>query len=106
MLAKITIPVKGEPLGERMSSSNSLSGLATSPSWMAPDYVDEGNEASYPMDDSTVGFALDILDKQRSVLRSRDRQVFSALIHLFAYNLHLIGDLSRVIAYMCRLQPP
>ena len=58
------------------------------------------------MNNSSVGFALDILDKQRSLLRSRDRQVFSALIHLYGYNLHLIGDLSRVIAYMSRLQPP
>jgi hypothetical protein len=106
VLAKITIPVKGECLGERLPSSNSLSGLAHSLSWVAPERVDDGGEASFPMNDSSVGFALDILDKQRSLLRSRDRQVFSALIHLYGYNLHLIGDLSRVIAYMCRLQPP
>jgi hypothetical protein len=104
VLAKITIPVKGEPLVSERPSS--LSGLATSPSWMTPDLVDDDEEASYPMNDSSVGFALGILDKQRSLLRSRDRQVFSALIHLYGYNLHLIGDLSRVIAYMCRLQPP
>ena len=105
-MAKITIPVKGECLGERLPSSNSLTGLARSLSWVAPELVDDGEEASFPMNDSSVGFALDILDKQRSLLRSRDRQVFSALIHLYGYNLHLIGDLSRVIAYMCRLQPP
>ncbi len=73
---------------------------------MAQEFVEDDEEASFPMNNSSVGFALDILDKQRSLLRSRDRQVFSALIRLFGYNLHLIGDLSRVIAYMCRLQPP
>ena len=73
---------------------------------MAQNFALDDEEASYPMNNSSVGFALDILDKQRSLLRSRDRQVFSALIHLYGYNLHLIGDLSRVIAYMSRLQPP
>ncbi len=60
----------------------------------------------YPMNDASVAFALEILDNRRRKLQSRDREVFSALIQLHAYNLHLIGDLSRVIAYMCRLQPP
>ena len=107
VLAKITIPVKGESPIRRSSSSNSLSGLAvSSPSWVSPEFMNDEDNASYPMNDSNVGFALDILDKQRRLLQSRDRGVFSALIQLYGYNLHLIGDLSRVIAYMCQLQPP
>lgn len=109
VLAKITIPVKGETMRKRISS-NSLSGLlASSPSWVVPEFAHDTNNleaATYPMNDSSIGFALDILDKKRSALRSRDREVFSALIQLYSCNLHLIGDLSRVISYMCRLQPP
>ena len=58
------------------------------------------------MTDSSVSFALDILDGDRRRLQSRDREVFAVLIQLHAYNLHLIGDVAKVIAYMCRLQPP
>ena len=105
-MAKITIPVKGESLDRQPSVTGSLSGLAPSASWVSQDFVADDEEASFPMNNTSVGFALDILDKKRSQLRSRDRQVFSALIQLYSYNLHLIGDLSRVIAYMCRLQPP
>lgn len=39
-------------------------------------------------------------------MRSRDREVFSTLIELHSDNHHLMGDLSRVITFMCRLQPP
>mmetsp|Transcript_57459 Transcript_57459/g.66364 ORF Transcript_57459/g.66364 Transcript_57459/m.66364 type:complete len:1069 (+) Transcript_57459:501-3707(+) len=109
VLAVITIPVKGESQNQRISTSNSLSGLNVSPpSWVAPEFIgnDDGEDLSYPMNDNSVRFSLDILDKQRRPLQSRDREVFSALIQLYGYNLHLIGDLSRVIAYMCRLQPP
>jgi len=106
VLAKITIPVKGESIHERIQSK-SLSGLAvSSPSWVAPAFGENNDEPSYPMNDSSIGFALDILDKQRRLSRSRDREVFSALIQLYGCNLHLIGDLSKVISFMCRLQPP
>lgn len=58
------------------------------------------------MTDARVTFALDILDANQRLLKSRDRNVFEVLIQLHAYNLHLIGDVAKVIAYMCRLQPP
>jgi len=106
VLSKITIPVRGETIVESFSASNSLLGHATSPSWATQRFLNDDEEALYPMNDSSVKFALDILDKQRCLFRSRDRQVFSALIHLYGYNFHLIGDLSGVIAHMCRLQPP
>lgn len=58
------------------------------------------------MNDSSVGFALDILEKPKRLLKSRDREVFRSLIQLHAHNLLLIARLSKVIAYMCRMQPP
>ena len=57
------------------------------------------------MTDVSVNFALDILDESRQLMQSRDREVFAVLIQLHAYNLHLIGNVAKVISYMCRLQP-
>jgi Vacuolar protein 14 C-terminal Fig4p binding len=104
VLAKITIPVEGE---SKFRNSTGISPpVSSQPSWVPGDGNDDQDGALYPMNDSSVAFALEILDNRRRKLQSRDRGVFSALIQLHAYNLHLIGDLSRVIAYMCRLQPP
>lgn len=88
-------------------SSHSLSGLvASSPSWTGSEADGNEPDSSFPMNDASLGFALDILDKPRRLLKSRDREVFCVLIQLHAHNLHLISRLSKVIAYMCRLQPP
>jgi len=110
VLAKITVPVPGERMPDSYSrtlSSHSLSGLVpSSPSWMGSDPDSSEADGSFPMNDASVGFALDILDKPRRLLKSRDREVFRVLIQLHAHNLHLIGRLSKVVAYMCRLQPP
>lgn len=106
VLAKITVPVKGEPPARGVKRANSLSGLApSSPSWILPGTSD-GTGSLELMKQDSVEFALEILDAQRRQSQSRDREVFSALIQLYSCNLHLIGDLSRVIAHMCRLQPP
>jgi len=51
-------------------------------------------------------YALDILDVNQRQSKSRDRGVFSALIQLHAHNHQLLADLSRVIQFMCTLQPP
>ena len=106
VLAKITVPVDGEVSYGRQWGSSSLSGMTSS----NPPWVVAGNNVEddipFPMTDNCVAYALDILDTSRRQLKSRDREVFSAIIQLHSYNLHLIGDLSRVIAYMCRLQPP
>lgn len=100
VLAKITVPVNGEkPLVPSVSSA-SLSGLVA----MKPDN-DDDNDLLFPMTNDSVDFALELLDSSRSQLQSRDREVFTALIELHAHNLHLIVDVSKVIAYMCRLQP-
>lgn len=93
VLATITVPVKGEaPYAKNWSSSDN--------------HDSSSQNDDSPMIDASVNFALDILDENRRLLQSRDREVFAVLIQLNAYNLHLIGDVAKVIAYMCRLQPP
>lgn len=96
VLAIITVPVKGEAAYSKIYPSSSSSMLRSS---------DEKGEAASPMTDVSINFALDILEEDRRFLLSRDREVFAVLIQLHAYNLHLIGDVAKVIAYMCRLQP-
>ena len=97
VLAAITVPVKGEaPYSRNYATMSSLN----------RGNDDDTRDEDSPMTDPSVSFALDILDGDRRLLQSRDREVFSVLIQLNAYNLHLIGDVAKVIAYMCRLQPP
>jgi hypothetical protein len=97
VLGKITVPVKGEaPFAKNWTA------LPSSVHNSDNDYRDDDS----PMIDASVNFALDILDEDKRLLQSRDREVFAVLIQLHAYNLHLIGDVAKVIAYMCRLQPP
>ena len=104
VLAKITVPVEGEPHFAR--HGRSLSGIAaSSPPW-ATSAPSEEEEAMLPLNELNIDFALDILPIARRNLKSRNREVFSALIQLHSHNHHLLADLSRVIAYMCNLQPP
>lgn len=92
VLATITVPVKGEaPYSKNWSSTGS---------------ENDSRDDESPMIDASVNFALDIMDEDRRLLQSRDREVFAVLIQLHAYNLYLIGDAAKVISYMCRLQPP
>jgi hypothetical protein len=102
VLATITIAVAGED-GGRSLSSPAFSGLAH-PAWLGG--ASDGCNPQFPMTDSNVTYAFDILDQPRRHLMSRNREVFSALVQLHAYNVGLLADLSNVIAYMCRLQPP
>ncbi|CAB9503730.1 Protein VAC14 homolog [Seminavis robusta] len=119
VLAKITVPVSGEEKSRIeqqsprfASGSVSLSGFNTHlPPWASPrDFAHDGHseedEAEFPMTDANASFALDILHPSRRKSKSRDREVFTALIQLHCYNQQLLNDLSRVIAFMCRLQPP
>jgi hypothetical protein len=104
-LAKITVPVSGEDHSRRLSSG-SLSGL-DSPTWAVPTGSgSEGSLAEFPMTESNVTYALNILDPTRRQLKSRDREVFSALLQLHSHNEALLANLSNVITYMCKLQPP
>lgn len=88
VLSKITVPVLGEQIVSQDTSTN------------------ENGETSsqHPMTDANAQFALDVLDSSRRQSESRDRQVFKALIRLHADHHQLVGDLSRVIQYMCTLQ--
>lgn len=90
VLAKITVPVEGEKAKPQDSRSTSLVGQR------AP---------QHPMTDANALFALDVVDSSRRQSESRDRQVFTALIRLHADQHQLVADLSRVIQYMCTLQP-
>ena len=97
VLAKITVPVESE----RFQSTGSLAAISALGFDESPD-----DSKSGIMSNSSVVFALDIPEISRGGHKSRDREVFSALIHLHAYNHHLLADLSRVIQFMCTLQPP
>jgi hypothetical protein len=97
------VPVSGEePL--RPKSAKAFSGLGI-PGRSASGST-ESEDMEFPMNDSSVEYALKTLDFTRRWLKSRDREVFSALIQLHSDNQELLADLSNVITYMCKLQPP
>lgn len=98
VLAIITVPVQGESI-PRETSTSSLLALASLEE-------SENLDSEFPMTDENARFALDIMGSSRRQFKSRDRQVFSVLIRLHAHNHQLLGDLSRVIQFMCQLQPP
>jgi Vacuolar protein 14 C-terminal Fig4p binding len=109
VLGKITIPVAGEEKSRQMSA-HPLNGFG-SPAWMASsvsrintEYYEDHSDS--PMSDANVSYALKFLDPVRRRMMSRDREVFSSLVQLFSYNEHLLADLSNVLTYMCKLQPP
>jgi Vacuolar protein 14 C-terminal Fig4p binding len=57
------------------------------------------------MTEASIAYALDILEPAKRKLKSRNREVFAALIQLYSYNESLLDILSDVIKYMCYLQP-
>lgn len=110
VLAKITVPVPGE-MKHRRIGSNPMNSVYCSPAWNAStvsrtntEYYEDHSDS--PMSDDNVNFAMNILDESSRLLISRDREVFSSLVQLFSFNEHLVADLSNVLTYMCRLQPP
>ena len=104
VLAKITIPVDGELQFDRRYPQHAAFAANKDEGETNDDPANDG--ALFPMTDYHIEFALDILEPNRRQLKSRDREVFSALIELHSHHHHLLPDLSRVIAFMCRLQPP
>jgi hypothetical protein len=58
------------------------------------------------MTDSNIQYTLKLLDNSRRMQMSRDREVFATLVQLHSYNEYLLENLSNVITYMCKLQPP
>ena len=115
VLAKITVPVSGEDRSRfdqttPRNGTSSITGFNTpQPAWAPPaDYsrdAKDEDDAEFPVTDANASFALDILHPSRRKFKSRDREVFTALIQLHAYNQQLLVDLSRVIAFMCKQQP-
>ena len=56
--------------------------------------------------DLSAKYSLEMLDPSSKKMMSRDREVFSVLVSLYSYHPNLLSDLSKVIRYMCTLQPP
>lgn len=98
VLAKITVPMDGEDRPPT-AASNPLAGIV-----MKGSGAEEAQE--FPMTPASVAYAMNILDEDRRRLQSRDNDVFSALIQLHSDHEELVADLSKVITYMCKLQPP
>jgi len=98
VLAKITVPVKGEKEAGDSSPGKVDAEVNGEANVISPDFD--------PMSDTSAAFALDVLDSSQSNFKSRNRQVFSCLVHLHSQNHHLLSKLSTVIEFMCTLQPP
>lgn len=101
VLRVVTVPVPTED-PSRPLRAKPLAG----PAWAASAKTETEETQEFPMTDSNVANAMKILDPSRRRQKSRDREVFSALIELHSHNEHLLADLSSVITYMCKLQPP
>jgi hypothetical protein len=112
VLAKITIPSPGEAGQRGIASPSAAAAIVGAKS--AAGAVGSGDAASAPsaatwsspINESNISFAFDVLEPSRRVLMSRNREVFAALIQLYADNMSLMDELSSVVAYMCHLQPP
>jgi hypothetical protein len=99
VLARITIPVDGE--SSRVPSSN-LSGQAH-PVWLNKDAPED---SPFPMNEASVAYAFELTEPALQQQFSRNRDVFSALVQLYAFNEELLADLSNRITFMCKMQPP
>ena len=102
VLAKITVPVPGEDMNvSRSNSTPSLCNLASDPALASGDVPSE-----FPMTESSISYAFNMVEEPRQLFFSRNREVFSAIVQLHATNENLLVDLSNVITYMCKMQPP
>ena len=63
------------------------------------------SESIHPLTDANAEFALGVLDPSQDKCKSRNRDVFTALVNLHSQKYELLADLPRVIRYMCTLQP-
>ena len=87
VLAKITVPVDGEIFDRTQETYANATITST--------------ELEFPMNHESVTFATRDLSR-----KSRDREVFATLIQLHGENEWLLEDLSSIMTYMCKLQPP
>lgn len=86
VLAKITVPVEGEEGCRDKATPSNATGVT---------------QMEFPMDRTSIEYAMKNVRG-----KSRDRGVFSALIQLHADNEWLFANLSSIMSYMCKLQPP
>mmetsp|Transcript_1451 Transcript_1451/g.2089 ORF Transcript_1451/g.2089 Transcript_1451/m.2089 type:complete len:1590 (+) Transcript_1451:106-4875(+) len=98
VLAKITIP-------KHFHGDGNLSTFNLFQSHQIGDPGDKSYEAKYPMNDANADFALGLLDEKQRRLKSRNREVFAALIQLHSLNPELLVDLPTIIRHMCTIQP-
>jgi len=49
---------------------------------------------------------IDVFNDSHEHLRSRDRSVFAVLIRIYSRHPRLLSELTKVIRFMCMLQPP
>lgn len=104
VLTRITIIIVGEDV-RRQVVPHTLTALVTSP-WQSSNTESVEETSEFPMTQLNIDYALQILSHDRRKLKSRDRQVFSALIELHSTHEHLLIDFSNVLTLMCKLQPP
>lgn len=103
-MARVTIPLHGEDYSTSQYSPACQD--ETRPSSPSDPRDDVYEDAEYIMSQSNVEYALQVLDEDDQILKSRDRRVFSALIELHSIHEHLFANFSNVLTYMCTLQPP
>ncbi|GKY93277.1 hypothetical protein MPSEU_000295200 [Mayamaea pseudoterrestris] len=102
VLAIITIPVEGED-SENMRTNPTP--ISTHPAWLS-DSSDDTEAPQFPMTEQCVSYALNIIQPSHQKMFSRNREVYFALVQLHTYNEELVGDLSKLLTYMCKMQPP
>ena len=107
-MAKITTPLNEDKSQVKFNIDETLEGM---PIWAKTGTNLSGSNHNTDVDkcevmkDENIDFALDIMDGSKKKLKSRDREVFGVLIHLYSRHYRLLTDLGRVIKIMCKLQP-
>lgn len=88
VLAKITVPFSIDKPSEVNAASDAITRV----------------DSIIPV--SAIDSNIDVLDDSRLPLRSRDRSVFAVLIRIYSRHPRLLSELSKIIQFMCTLQPP
>lgn len=88
VLSKITVPLSTEKLAEEKEASDNVPRINV-------------NSSASRFDSN-----IDVFNDSRAHLRSRDRSVFAVLIRIYSRHPRLLSELTKVIQFMCTLQPP
>jgi hypothetical protein len=100
VLARITVPVAGENGKGYIASPKLVSSVRSH------EISGKSAEESLLLTEQSIDYALDILDPHGKKMKSRNREVFATLILLHSYNEDLMIELSGILTFMCKLQPP